>query len=45
MGQHRVGQLGVGDQGPDLQQHSEGQIADVDVSQGVDLGPVAGQEG
>jgi hypothetical protein len=45
VGQHGVGELGIGSQGPDLQQHAQGQVGDVDVGQGVDLGPVAGQEG
>jgi len=45
VGEHGVGQLGVGDQGADLEEDAEGQVADVDVGQGVDLGAVAGQEG
>jgi len=44
-GENSVGQLGVGHEGPDLQQHAKGQVADVDVGQGVDFGPVAGQQG
>jgi len=42
--QDRMGQLGVGGQGGDLQHHPEGQVGNVDVGQGVDLGPVAGQQ-
>ena len=45
VGQHGVGQLGVGHQGADLQKHGQGQVDDVNVGQGVHLGPVAGQEG
>jgi hypothetical protein len=41
----RVGQLGVGHQSADLEQDAEHQIADVDMGQRVDLGPMAGQQG
>jgi len=40
-----MGELGVGHQGGHLEQHAEGQVADVDVGQGPDLAAVAGQEG
>jgi hypothetical protein len=45
VGEHGVGQLGVSDEGADLEEDAEGQVAEVDVGQGVDLGAVAGQEG
>ncbi len=43
--EHGVGELGVRRQGTDLQQDAEGQVAEVDVGQRVDFGPVAGQQG
>lgn len=43
--QYRVGELGIRDQGADLEQDAEGQVGTVDVGQGIDLGPVARQQG
>ena len=44
-GEDRVGQLGVGGECGDLQQHAEGQIGDVDVRKGADLAAVTGDDG
>ncbi len=43
-GKDGVGELGVGGQRGDLQQDAEEQVGDVDVGEGVDFGPVAGQQ-
>ena len=43
-GQYGVGQLGVGGQGTDLEEDAEDQVGHVDMGQGVDLRPVAGQQ-
>jgi len=43
-GEDGVGQLGVGGQGADLEHDAEGQVLDVDVAEGADLGAVAGQQ-
>ncbi len=45
VGEHGVGQLGVGGQRADLQQQAEGEVAQVDVGQRAHVTPVAGQEG
>ncbi len=39
-----MGQLGVGDERPDLQQQADGQVPEVDMGERVHLGPVAGQQ-
>ena len=40
-----MGQLGIGGQGGDFEEHSQRQVGDVDVGERRDLGPVAGQQG
>ena len=42
--EYGVGELGIGRQCPDLEEHTERQVGQVDVGQRVDLGPVAGQQ-
>ena len=40
----RVGELGVGDEGGDLEQYAQRQVGDVDVGERLDLTAVAGEE-
>jgi hypothetical protein len=42
--EYGVGQLGIGHEGADFKEYAESQVADVDVGQGIDFGPVAGQQ-
>ncbi len=45
VGQDGVSQLGVGDEGGDLEEDPEDQVGGVDVGQAADLGPVGGGQG
>jgi hypothetical protein len=45
VGQDGVSQLGVGDEGGDLEEDSEDQVGGVDMGQAADLGPVGGGQG
>ena len=44
MGEDRVGELGVGHEGGQLEQHADRQVGGVDVGQGADLAAMAGQQ-
>ena len=45
MGEHGVGELGVGHQGGHLEEDAEGEVGHVDVGERPDLAAVAGQQG